>query len=86
MKLERYALDSRACLALLLASTQAGCLSAQRAAEFERRLTGIENELLEMRIRGEVFLDDRMRLFNIREMLQGNKLRQAFEAEVWAEE
>jgi small GTP-binding protein len=51
-------------------------------AEFERHLTGIENELLEMRIRGEVFLDDRMRLLNIREMLQGNKLRQAFEAEV----
>ncbi|MGD8822987.1 MAG: hypothetical protein PVG63_07785, partial [Anaerolineales bacterium] len=54
-------------------------------AEFERRLTGIENELLEMRIRGEVFLDDRMRLLNLREMLQGNKLRKAFEAEVIGE-
>ncbi|NIS80424.1 MAG: GTP-binding protein [Anaerolineales bacterium] len=51
-------------------------------AEFERHLLSIDNELLEMRLRGEEFLDDRMRLFKVREMLKGGVLRKAFEDEV----
>jgi small GTP-binding protein len=54
-------------------------------AEFERHLLSIDNELLEMRLRGEEFLDDRMRLLKIREMLKGGALRKAFEDEVVGE-
>jgi small GTP-binding protein len=47
-------------------------------SEFERHLDRIENELLEMRLRGEEFLDDSMRLWKVREMLDRNRMRQAF--------
>ncbi|OGO16952.1 MAG: hypothetical protein A2Z14_10240 [Chloroflexi bacterium RBG_16_48_8] len=47
-------------------------------AEFERHMDRIENELLEMRIRGEEFLDDTMRLWKIRDMLDRNRVRKAF--------
>jgi small GTP-binding protein len=53
--------------------------------EFNRHLARIENELLEMRIRGEEFLDDRMRLWKIREMISGDRMRRAFESEVVAQ-
>jgi small GTP-binding protein len=54
-------------------------------SEFERHLARIETELLEMRLRGEEFLDDRMRLLKIRAMLQGDRMRQSFEREVVAD-
>jgi hypothetical protein len=47
-------------------------------AEFERHMDRIENELLEMRIRGEEFLDDTMRLWKVRDMLDRNRMRKAF--------
>lgn len=50
--------------------------------EFQRHMLSIDNDLLEMRLRGEEFLDDRMRLFNVREMIQGGRIRKAFESEV----
>ncbi len=54
-------------------------------SEFERHLARIETELLEMRLRGEEFLDDRMRLLKIRAMLQGDRMRQSFDREVVAD-
>lgn len=54
-------------------------------SEFERHLARIETELLEMRLRGEEFLDDRMRLLKIRAMLRGDHMRQSFEGEVVAD-
>lgn len=51
-------------------------------AEFERHLAKAEKELLEMRLRGEEFLDDRVRLVKIRDMLRGEALRRDFEDEV----
>jgi small GTP-binding protein len=54
-------------------------------SEFERHLARVETELLEMRLRGEEFLDDRMRLLKIRAMLQGDRMRQSFEREVVAD-
>ncbi|HEY46302.1 MAG: hypothetical protein AMJ88_05395 [Anaerolineae bacterium SM23_ 63] len=54
-------------------------------SEFERHLARIETELLEMRLRGEEFLDDRMRLLKIRTMLRGDHMRQSFEREVVAD-
>jgi small GTP-binding protein len=54
-------------------------------AEFERYLASIENELLEMRLRGEEFLDDRMRLWKIKDMLSTDQMRRAFLKDVIAE-
>jgi small GTP-binding protein len=54
-------------------------------SEFERHLARIDAELLEMRLRGEEFLDDRMRLLKIRDMLRGERMRQSFEREVIAD-
>jgi small GTP-binding protein len=50
--------------------------------EFARHLARIDNQLLEMRLRGEEFLDDRMRLLKIRAMLNNRMLRQSFERDV----
>jgi small GTP-binding protein len=51
-------------------------------AEFGRHLDRIEKELLSMRMRGEEFLDDRLRILKIRDMLNSKKMRAAFEGEV----
>ena len=48
-------------------------------AEFGRHMAGIDNELLEMQLRGEQFLDDHMRILNIREMIQASRMRRSFE-------
>lgn len=53
--------------------------------EFTRHLTRVESELLEMRLRGEEFLDDRMRLWKVRSMLSTARMRQAFENDVVAD-
>lgn len=54
-------------------------------AEVERHLARVEADLLEMRLRGEEFIDDKMRLLNLRAMLDSKRLRQAFEREVVSE-
>lgn len=54
-------------------------------AEFGRHLARIENDLLQMSLRGEAFLDDHMRLLRLGDMLQGRRMRRAFEQEVVAE-
>lgn len=54
-------------------------------AGFKQHLAGIENELLQMSLRGEAFLDEHMRLLKVAEMLQGRRIRQAFEHEVVAD-
>jgi len=51
-------------------------------SEFGRHLDRIEKELLSMRMRGEEFLDDRLRILKIRDMLNSKKMRAAFEGEV----
>ncbi len=50
--------------------------------QFERRLDGVDKHVLELRARGETFLDDRFRLTRIRGLLDGDRLRADFEAEV----
>ena len=54
-------------------------------AEYERHWLSIDNKLLEMRLRGEEFIDDRMRLLKVRDMLRGGRLRQDFEDDVVGE-
>ena len=54
-------------------------------SEFKRHMDRIENELLEMRIRGEEFLDDTMRLWKVRDMLDRNRVRKAFVDKVVAQ-
>lgn len=54
-------------------------------SEFNRHMDRIENELLEMRIRGEEFLDDTMRLWKVRDMLDRNRIRKAFVDQVVAQ-
>jgi small GTP-binding protein len=51
-------------------------------AEFGRHTARIENDLLQMSLRGEAFLDDRMRLLKVADMLRNQRMRAAFEAEV----
>jgi len=50
--------------------------------EFSRQLDRIDKALLQMQLRGEAFIDDRMRLIKVREMMRGGELRSAFEHEV----
>lgn len=64
---------------------QLGLYESDTRDEFERHMARIENELLEMRLRGEEFLDDRMRLWKVREMLSTDRLRHAFEGQVVAQ-
>ena len=51
-------------------------------SEFEMRLDSIDSRVMSLRERGEDFLDDRLRLGNIRALLDGDRLREDFEAEV----
>jgi hypothetical protein len=57
---------------------QLALYEADTLDEFKRYLAQIENELLEMRLRGEEFLDDRMRLWKIKDMLSTDQIRRAF--------
>lgn len=58
---------------------------SQMQTEFESQRARVENNLLQMSLRGEAFLDDRMRLFRIGSMLRGRAMRDAFEREVVAD-
>jgi small GTP-binding protein len=82
-RLQMLAEDAQA---LRLAERQWRAYEAEMQAEFERHLARIENDLLQMSLRGEAFLDDHMRLLKIGEMLmQGQRMRAAFEQEVVAD-
>ena len=81
-RLQMMAEDAQA---LRLAENQLEAYEAETWAEFERHRARIDNDLLQMTLRGEFFLDDRMRLLKIRDMLQGRRMRTAFEKEVVAE-
>jgi len=54
-------------------------------SEFGRHLDRIENDLLQMQLRGEAFLDESMRLLRIRQMLDSKSMRRAFEVQVVAD-
>jgi small GTP-binding protein len=71
--------------ALGLAEKKWEAYEAEMRAEFERHRAHIENDLLQMSLRGESLLDDRMRLLKIGDMLQGRRLRAAFEKEAVAD-
>jgi small GTP-binding protein len=81
-RLQMLAEDTQA---LRLAEKQWEAYEAETRAEFERHRARIENDLLQMSLRGETFLDDRMRLLKIGDMLQGRRMRAAFEKEVVAD-
>ncbi len=51
-------------------------------AEFGRHLDRIEKDLLSMRLRGEEFIDDRMRLVKLPQMVRSKEMQKAFEQEV----
>ncbi len=71
--------------ALRQAEQQWDVYETETRAEFDRHRARIENDLLQMSLRGETFLDDRMRLLKIGDMLQGKRMRAAFEKEVVAD-
>jgi small GTP-binding protein len=72
--------------ALRLAEKQWQAYEAEMRDEFERHRARIENDLLQMSLRGEAFLDDHMRLVKIGEMLlHGDRMRAAFEKDVVAD-
>jgi len=50
--------------------------------EFGRQLDRIDKALLQMQLRGEEFIDDRMRLIKLRGMMRSGEMRSAFEHEV----
>ncbi len=70
---------------LRLAEQQWESYEAETRAEFERHRARIENDLLQMSLRGEAFLDDRMRLLKSEMLLHGERMRAAFEKEVVAD-
>jgi small GTP-binding protein len=49
---------------------------------FQHRLTEIENIVLEMRHRGDLFFDDTMRLRHVLDLVQTERIRQEFEQQV----
>ncbi len=51
-------------------------------AEFGRHLDRMEKELLQMRLRGEEFIEDNMRLLKLPQMLRSKEMRSAFERDV----
>jgi small GTP-binding protein len=67
---------------LLLVDRQLELYQSDTRAEYSNHWARIENELLEMQLRGEKFLDDHMRILNLREMLQTQLMRTAFEKAV----
>lgn len=73
--------------AAVLARAEGQWISYERQmqAEFERQRARVDNDLLQMSLRGEAFLDDRMRLIRIGSMLHGRAMRAAFEREVVAD-
>ncbi|MBN1438697.1 MAG: dynamin family protein [Anaerolineales bacterium] len=82
-RLQMLAEDAQA---LRLAEEQWAAYEADMQAEFERHRARIENDLLQMSLRGETFLDDHMRLMKLGEMLlHGDRMRAAFENEVVAD-
>jgi small GTP-binding protein len=70
---------------LRLAERQWDVYASETRAEFARHQARIENDLLQMSLRGETFLDDHMRLLKIGEMLRGRGMRAAFDREVVAD-
>lgn len=55
------------------------------ADQFERRLDTVDKRVLELRGRGEAFLDERFRLTRLRGLLDSDRLRADFEREVIAD-
>ncbi len=49
---------------------------------FKHRITEIENIILEMRRRGDLFFDDTLRLRRVLDLVQGERIKQEFEREV----
>ncbi len=49
---------------------------------FKHRITEIENIILEMRRRGDLFFDDTLRLRRVLDLVQGDRIKQEFEREV----
>ena len=50
--------------------------------DFGTRLDSIDARVMTLRERGEAFLDDRLRLGNVRSLMDGDRLREDFESEV----
>ena len=71
--------------ALRLTEKQWEAYEAEMRSEFEGHRARIENDLLQMSLRGEAFLDDHLRLLRIGDMLQRRRMRAAFEKEVVAD-
>ena len=49
---------------------------------FKHRITEVENVILEMRRRGDLFFDDTLRLRRVLDLMQGDRIKQEFEREV----
>ena len=64
---------------------QLDLFTSDTMSEFSRHLDRIENDLLQMQLRGEVFLDEYMRLLRLRQMLDSKSMRSAFEQRVVAD-
>ncbi len=61
-----------------------GLFREDMASEFGRHLSRIDSLIYEMRLRGEEFFDERLRLRNVRNMLNSRRMREDFEHNVVA--
>jgi small GTP-binding protein len=64
---------------------QLDLFASDTMSEFTRHLDRVENDLLQMQLRGEAFLDESMRLLRIRQMLDAKSMRHSFEQQVVAD-
>ena len=72
-------------IALEKVDHQLELFNSDTMSEFGRHLDRIENDLLQMQLRGEAFLDESMRLLRIRQMLDSRAMRRSFEEQVVAD-
>jgi small GTP-binding protein len=75
---ERYSLLHADLLTLDAIDAQIGVYQADMAAEFERRLSKIDNLLLRMRARGEEFFDNTLKLRRLMDLLNSRRLQEDF--------
>jgi small GTP-binding protein len=82
---ERIRILADDAIALEKVDHQLELFNSDTMSEFGRHVDRIENDLLQMQLRGEAFLDESMRLLRIRQMLNSRAMRRSFEEQVVAD-
>ena len=91
--IDRYAVATKERLAALHSDfvlledveSQLGVFESDMAREFEGRMAGVDNVLLEMERRGHDYFDDTMRIGRVMDLLNRSRVQEGFERQVVAD-